>query len=59
VNGTNGLKELLDKFAALTGDSAALWEFYAQQTTPIKIVLWSNFPQFHDVLREEERKELR
>jgi hypothetical protein len=53
----NGLKDLFEQFAAKADDSAVLWEFYVQQSTPIKLILWSNFPQYHERLREEERKQ--
>ena len=59
MSGTNGLKELLDKFAALAGDSAALWEFYSELSTPLKIIIWDKFPEHHETLRAEERKEVR
>jgi len=55
----NGLKDLFDKFAALAGDSAALWQFYSDLSTPLKIIVWDKFPEYHETLRAEERKELR
>ena len=58
MTAVNGLKALFDKFEALAGDSAAMWEFYSAQPAAIKMILWSNFPQFHARLREEEKKEL-
>lgn len=57
MTGINGLKALFDKFEALAEDSAAMWEFYSDLSTDLKFVIWSNFPQFHERLREEEKKD--
>jgi hypothetical protein len=56
MTGVNGLKDLLDKFAALK-ESQAMWEFYSELPTAIKIVVWERFPEHHAALRAEERKQ--
>jgi hypothetical protein len=52
----NGLKDLFDQFAATAGDSAEMWKFYDSLSTPVKIIVWTQFPEHHEALRQEERR---
>jgi hypothetical protein len=53
----NGLKDLFEQFAAKADDSAAMWKFYSELSTPLKIIIWDRFPQYQAALRAEEREQ--
>lgn len=56
MTGVNGLKDLFDQFAALKNDPQAMWEFYSGLSTDLKIIVWAQFPEYHETLRAEERR---
>jgi hypothetical protein len=57
MSGVNGLQQLFDAFTATISDSAAMWKFYSELSTPLKIIIWDRFPQYQAALRAEEREQ--